>query len=217
MGDIITRSVTQEKLTRYGFIDGVGQAFRLRVEGRFVDGSEIWFVDRTLSLAGGFFDADEMFIPEELNRFGRGRRPMLDLIRLAELLNVDRIKVQSRRIGRYAWLRMGFVTDEGSWKDMRGILVHELFRVERELGADKVAALLRQIATGRPEIAGVLAALTNPVPSKVLVENGLPVTVPLGKALFLDAVGDWSGEFDLRGEGRLALAEDDAGGIVHER
>ena len=102
MGDIITRSVTREKLTRYGFIDGVGQAFRLRVEGRFVDGSEIWFVDRTLSLAGGFFDADEMFIPEELNRFGRGRRPMLDLIRLAELLNVDRIKVQSRRIGRYA-------------------------------------------------------------------------------------------------------------------
>ena len=217
MGGIITRSVTREKLTRYGFIDGVGQAFRLRVEGRFVDGSEIWFVDRTLSLAGGFFDADEMFIPEELNRFGRGRRPMLDLIRLAELLNVDRIKVQSRRIGRYAWLRMGFAPDEGSWKDMRGVLVHELFRVERELGADKVAALLRQIATGRPEIAGVLAALTNPVPSKVLVENGLPVTVPLGKALFLDAVGDWSGEFDLRGEGRLALAEDDAGGVVHER
>ena len=141
---------------------------------------------------------------------------MLDLIHLAGLLSVDRIKVQSRRVGRYAWLRMGFVPDEGSWKDMRGVLIGELFRVERELGSEKVAALLRQIGTGKPEIAGVLAAPTDPVPSKVLIEDGLPMTVPLGKALFLDVVRDWSGEFDLRGEGRVALAEAYAGSVVHE-
>lgn len=63
----------------------------------------------------------------------------------------------------------------------------------------------------------MLAALTDPVPSKILMEHGLPVTVPLGKALLLNAVEDWSGEFDLRGEGRLALAEDHAGGVVHGR
>lgn len=100
---------------------------------------------------------------------------------------------------------------------MRGDLMRELFRVEHELGGEKVAALLRQIGTGKPEIAGVLAALTDPVSSRMLREHGLPVTVPLGKALFLDAVGDWSGEFDLRGEDRVALAEAYAGGVVDER
>lgn len=217
MGDLLTRSVSQEKLTRYDFIDGIGQAFRIRVEGRFVDGSQIWFVERTLSLAGGVFDADEMFIPDGEARFGRGRRLMLDLIRLAERLGVERIKVEARKIGRYAWLRMGFVPDEGSWRDMRGVLVRELFRVERELGADKVTALLRQIATGKPEIAGVLAALTDPVPSIALIEYGRPVTVPLGKALFIDAVGDWSGEFEIRGEGRIALAAAYVEGVTDER
>ena len=217
MGDLLMRSVTQEKLTRYDFIDGIGQAFRIRVEGRFVDGSQIWFVERTLSLAGGVFDADEMLIPDGDARFGRGRRLMLDLIRLAEQLGVERIKVQARRVGRYAWLRMGFVPDEGSWRDMRGTLIRELFRFERELGAAKVAALLRQIGTGKPDIAGVLAALTDPVPSIALIDHGRPVIVPLGKALFIDAVADWSGEFEVHGEGRIALAEASVRSIADER
>lgn len=216
MGNAIIRSVGTEKSIRYEFIEGVGQAFRLRVEGRFVDGSQIWFVERILSLAGGVFDADEMFIPEGHRLFGRGRLLMLDLIRLADRLGVERVQVHARKAGRYAWLRMGFVPDEGSWRDMRGELVRELFRVERDLGTDRVAALLRQVATGKPEIAGVLAALSDPVPSSSFKSDGKPVLVPLGKALFLDAVGDWSGEFDLRGEGRIALAETYARSIADD-
>ena len=217
MGALITRSVAEEKAIRYDFIDGIGQAFRLRVEGRFLDGSQVWFVERTLSLAGGIFDADEMFIPEGQRSFGRGRRLMLDLVRLAALLDVERIAVQARKVGRYAWLRMGFVPDEGSWRDMRGTIVRELFRVDDEVGPERVAALVRQVATGRPEVAGVLAALTVPLPSTALRADGRPVMVPLGKALFIDAVGDWSGAVDVQGEGGIALAEAYAGSHADDR
>lgn len=206
MGDLLTRSVTRDKTIRHDFIDGIGQAFRLRVQGRFADGSEVWFVERTLSLSGRAFEADEMFIPEKGRALGRGRRLMLDLIRAADMLGIERIKVQARRIGRYAWLRMGFAPDDGSWRDMRGTLIREIFRLERDIGVEKAAALVRQVAMGRSEIAVVLAALDDPVPSLTLRAEGAPVIVPLGKALFLDAVGDWSGEFDVRGEGTVALA-----------
>lgn len=206
MGDALTRSLPRDKHIRYRFIDGVGQAFCLRVEGSFADGGELWFVERTLSLGGGAFDADEMFVPSSDRKSGHGRRLMLDLIDLSTKLGVDRIKVQARKVGRYAWLRMGFKPDAGSWRDMRGALVGELFRVENQIGVEKVAGLVRQIVTGPPDTAGVLAALTDPVPSRILKERSRPVIVPLGKALFLDTVGDWSGEFDVRDSDDLTLA-----------
>lgn len=196
MGDLITRSVTTEKSMRYDFIDGVGQAFSLRVEGRFRDAGEIWFVERTLNLSGAAFNADEMFIPEGDAGEGRGRRLMADLVGTCKLVGVSRIRLQARQIGRYAWLRMGFKPDLGSWMDLRRTLLAGIYSFEESLGGGMVGELARRIAHGREETANFLAALDNPVPSPRLVgPDGRPREVPLGKALFLDFGGDWSGEY----------------------
>ena len=84
--------------------------------------------------------------------------------------------------------------------------------MEAEIGGDKVAGLSRQIVTGPADVAGVLAALEDPVPSRFLRERGAPVIVPLGKSLFLDAARDWSGEFDFGDRGAIVLAKAYASG-----
>jgi len=53
MGDLITKSAAGEKSIIYHYIDGIGEKFALRVEGRFYDGASIWFVERTLELMPG--------------------------------------------------------------------------------------------------------------------------------------------------------------------
>lgn len=196
MGDAITRSVVTKKSIRYDFIDGVGKAFSLRVEGRFADAGEIWFVERTLNLSGSVFNADKMFIPEGDAGEGRGRKLMADLVGTCKLVGVSSIKLDARRIGRYAWLRIGFRPDLGSWKDLRRTLLAGIYSFEDSLGAGVVGELARRIANGREDTANFLAALENPVPSPSLFDaDGRPRKVPLGKALFLDFGGDWSGEY----------------------
>ena len=198
MGDRITRSVLEGKSIRYGFIDGVGEAFALRVEGKFQDQGEIWFVERTLDLRGNVFNADEMFIPEVDAEQGRGSKLMGDLIATAKEIEISRISLQARAIGRYAWLKMGFKPDEGSWRDLQRTLLKEIFTFEDDLGRDVVNDLARRIAQGRGETANFLAGLKAEVPSPRLRDGrGRPQMVPLGKALFLDLAGDWSGEYNV--------------------
>lgn len=56
--DLLTRSVADEKATVYRFIDGEAHSSALRVEGRFRDGGEVWFAERSLHLDGSVFSAD---------------------------------------------------------------------------------------------------------------------------------------------------------------
>lgn len=198
MGDLITRSVITGKSIRYDFIDGLGEAFALHVEGRFRDEGAVWFVERTLNLSGSVFNADEMFIPDADAGEGRGRRLMADLIETAAQVGISRITLQARQIGRYAWLRMGFKPDAGSWSDLRRTLLAGIYRFEEEIGRDMTGELARRIAHGSSETANFLAGLEIDVPSTRLRDDaGLPVRVPLGRALFLDLAGDWSGEYNV--------------------
>ncbi|HMK89813.1 MAG TPA: GNAT family N-acetyltransferase [Methylocystis sp.] len=198
MGDLITKSAVGDKLIIYDFIDGMGHAFRLRVEGSLSGPGEVWFVERTFELSGNLFNADEMFVADKIRGAGLGRRLMGDLIEACETLQVDRIKIQARNIGRYAWLRMGFRPDMGSWIEMRKNLIDALLRFEEALGRDAAWRTAEMVAKGGPETANVVASLEEPVPSRQLLDSFMrPVQVPLGKALLLEWTGDWSGEFML--------------------
>jgi len=66
IGDLITKSAAGDKNIFYEFIDGVGQTFRLRVEGALSGPGEVWFVERTFELRGNLFNADEMFVAETI-------------------------------------------------------------------------------------------------------------------------------------------------------
>ena len=92
---------------------------------------------------------------------------------------------------------------------MRNIIIGEVYRHETTLGPKIVAALARMVALGSPETANDIAALTNQVPSSALKDAfARPVQVPLGKAVFLDAVGDWNGEFVISNPDMMRIARD---------
>ena len=209
MGDLITKSAGGDKLIKYEFIDGIGETFRLKVEGGQSGDGEMWFVERTFELQGNFFNADEMFISEKIRGQGIGRKLMGDLIDASRYLKVDRIKMHAQDIGRYAWLKLGFRPDAGSWRDIRKDLISAVFYFEDVIGKENALKIMNVISKGRPETANIIASLSNPVPSRVLRDEFMqPLLVPLGKALFLEWSGDWIGEFVLSDPEANRIAND---------
>ena len=211
MGDLLTRSVVDDKTIIYRLIDGHDHSFNLRVEGRFHDHGEVWFVERSLHLDGPAFSADQMFIPPGDAQEGRGRLLMADLMDASELLGVARISIEAERIGRYAWLNMGFVPDRGSWRNIQIEALRFVQRHQASLGAE-APRLMSMISTGGPTTARWLANYTQPVPSRELFDEfGHPTSVPFGKAFFIEASPNWTGEFNFDPESvRLARAYVDA-------
>ena len=206
MGDLLTRSVGTEKSIVYRYIDGYEHAFALRVEGRLGSLGEIWFVERSLSLDGPIFTADEMFVAPDASQAGLGRRLMGDLLAASRLLGIARVSVEAQRIGRYAWLRMGFIPDGGSWRTIQLEAPRFIMRHAAYLDGD-APGLIALVLSGKAATARSLAALPHLVPSLELYDDhGVPVMVALGKAFYIEAAPNWTGEFNFDPDS-VALAE----------
>jgi hypothetical protein len=160
---------------------------------------------RSLDLKGSAFNADGMFISEGVQGMGRGRALMGDLIDVAKLIGVDRIALQAHNIGRYAWIRMGFLPDAGSWAQLKREALSFVLSQSSRLGASATNELVRRINEGGPEAARTLAAMTTLVPSRELPNRYEPALVPLGKAFFLEYGSDWYGSLDLRDREAMKL------------
>ncbi len=197
VGDALSASWPGEKRMTVTQFDGRTERFSIRVEGAFGDG-DFWFHARTLDLSGSVINADRMFISEGRRSQGHGRRFMGDLVRFADLIGVSTIRLDAEHIGRYAWLRVGFVPDRGSWGRLKIELTHRLAMALPNLGERRYLDILAIIQTASPESARELASLTDPVDSlELFTEDGKPEKVPLGRALFLEIGSNWSGELDL--------------------
>ncbi len=205
MADRLTKSATGSKSAVYHYIDGVEETFSVRIDGDFPGTEEFWYAQRSLDLKGSAFNADGMFISEGVQGMGRGRALMGDLIDVAKLIGIDRIALQAQNIGRYGWIRMGFLPDAGSWAQLkREVLSFVLSHTDR-LGASATNELVRRINEGGPEAARTLAAVTTLVPSRELPNRYEPALVPLGKAFFLEYGSDWYGSLDLRDREAMKL------------
>lgn len=197
VGDALSQSWPGEKRMTVTQFDGQAERFSIRVEGAFGDG-DFWFHARTLDLSGPVINADRMFISEGRRSQGHGRRFMADLVRFADLIGVSMIRLDAEHIGRYAWLRVGFVPDRGSWGRLKIELLHRLAMALPNLGERRYLDILAIIQSPSPESARELASLTDPVDSmELFTEDGKPAKVPLGRALYLEIGSNWSGELDL--------------------
>jgi hypothetical protein len=122
------------------------------------------------------------------------------------MLGVGRIDIEAQRIGRYAWLRIGFVPDAGSWRNIQLEAPRFIQRHQAYLG-NQTPELIGRVLSGTPKAARWLAGLRNPVPSRELFDDdGQPLMVPLGKAFFIEAAPNWNGWFSFDPES-VALAE----------
>jgi len=205
MADRLAKSAPGSTSVVYHFIDGVAETFSLRIDGDFPGTEEYWYAQRSLDLKGSAFSADGMFVSPGAQGMGRGRALMGDLIDTAVLIGVETIRLQAEKIGRYAWIKMGFLPDAGSWMHLKREALSFILTHESRLGTGLTNELVRRVNAGGPEAARALAAVEIPVPSRDLARRHEQPFVPFGRAFFLEVAGDWYGSLNLRDEETVKL------------
>jgi GNAT superfamily N-acetyltransferase len=197
VADRLSSSWTGDKSIVVTELSGATQRFGASVSGAFGAG-KIWILQRTLDFRGTFLNAERMFIDESRQGGGIGRRFMADAVALATTLGLDRVTLEADNIGRYAWLRCGFLPDRGAWTRMRPEIITRIAGAADELTPDRFMTILGMARNENPIAARELAALTDSVTSTTLFDaNAHPIAVPLGRALFLEASPPWAGSLDL--------------------
>lgn len=197
VGDMLSKSWPGEKSIAVTVIDGREKRCSIKVRGAFGEG-DFWLGERTVDLLGPAINADRMFVSVRRRGDGLGRRFMRDLMGFADVMGIQTIRLDAGRVGRYAWLRTGFLPDRGSWNRLKAELAHRLSAAPDDLGRERFGEILGMIQSPHPETARELAALADPVASlELLDEFGSPRKVPVGRALFLEIASDWSGELRL--------------------
>lgn len=207
VGDLLSKSWEGDKRMVVTALDGRAERFAIRVEGAWGP-EEFWFHARTLDLHGSAANADRMFVSPARQGHGQGRRFMADLVAVARLLGLSRITLDAEHVGRYAWLRAGFLPDRGSWRTMQVEVQQRLAAAIPDIGEQRFLELLRLARSPDRVSARELAALTEKVTSRELFgPDGRGTRVPLGRALFLEIGSGWSGELDLSDQDSMAVAD----------
>lgn len=204
VGDRLSASWAGDKRMEVTELNGVLQRFAVSIAGEFGSG-QVWLLERTLDLQGSFLNADRMFIDPAHQQEGVGRRFMADAVALATELGLESIRLEADNIGRYVWLRCGFLPDRGSWMAMKPFVMQRIVEAREDLGSQRFAQILAIADSPDPLAARELAAITDPVRSRYFLESGRTVKVPLGRAIFIEAAPVWSGFIDLDDQISLAV------------
>ena len=142
MADRITRSAPGEKSTAYHFIDAAKESFSLRIDGDFPGSQEFWFAHRELDLKGSAFNAEGMDISDVMQGRGYGRALMGDLVDTGKLIGIDSIRLRAERVGRYVWVKMGFLPTGDAWRQMK-LEAYDFILTHRALLGAKATELLK--------------------------------------------------------------------------
>jgi GNAT superfamily N-acetyltransferase len=206
MADRITRSAPGEKSIAYHFINAAKESFSLRIDGDFPGSQEFWFAHRELDLKGSAFNAEVMDISDAMQGKGYGRALMGDLVDTGILIGLDRIKLRAERVGRYVWVKMGFLPTEDAWRQMK-LEAYDFILTHQALLEPKAMELLKRVHDGGPNMVRTLASIEVEVPSRDVPARLGPKLMPFGKAFFLEAASPWSGFLNLRDDGSMKLVE----------
>lgn len=208
VGDRLSASWAGDRRMEVTELNGSSRRFAVSIVGEFASG-QAWLLERTLDFKGSFLNADRMFVEPDRQRGGIGRRFMADAVRLAGQLGLRTIRLEADNIGRYVWLRCGFLPDRGSWMSMKPSVIQRIVEARDELGSKRFAEILAIADSPAPLAARELAALDDPVLSRSLYDASVrPVKVPLGKAIFIEAAPIWSGSMDLADQPSLAVLQE---------
>ena len=208
VGDRLSVSWAGDKRMEVTELNGELRRFAVSISGEFGRG-EAWLLDRTLDFQGAFVNADRMFIDPARQQEGLGRRFMADAAALARQIGLETIRLEADGIGKYAWLRCGFLPDRGSWMSMKPAVIQRIVEARDDLGPARFTEILAAADSPDPLAARELAALDDPVRSRYFYEaSAQTMQVSLGKAIFIEAASIWSGSLDLMDPISLAILED---------
>jgi GNAT superfamily N-acetyltransferase len=196
VGDRLSSSWAGDKRMEVTELNGLLHRFAISISGEFASG-QVWLLDRTLDFQGSFLNADRMFIDPDRQQEGTGRRFMADAVALATELGLKEIRLEADNIGKYVWLRCGFLPDRGSWTSMKPFVIQRIVEAREDVGAQRFSELLAMADSPDPVAARELAAVRDGVRSRYPLEFGRTLEVPLGRAIFIEAAPAWSGSIAL--------------------
>jgi GNAT superfamily N-acetyltransferase len=196
--ELLSASSNAIRIATFAKVDRKANAFGVGIVGQGNDGGTIWLSERLLDLDGRLFSAERMFVDETARMRGIGRNLMSDLVKTAVRLNIPAIRIEASDVGRYAWIRFGFLPDRGSWLSLRLEMTQRLSFAESSLTRRDYFRVVELVTNSDPAVARAVAALSMPVPSRhIFSSHGEPLPIALGKAMFLEHGVGWVGSFDL--------------------
>ncbi len=206
--DVLTKSVGGDRSTTYFEMSPETDSFVFKVVGSLGDLGEAWWTERGLDLRGKAFHAREMVIPESAQGHGISRHLMGDLIDTALRMQIERIDIEAQDIGRYAWIRAGFLPDNTGWRyRLRPDIRERLAKARSFLSDENYRYYEAALDSDDPRIVREIASWEEPVPSRERTNSGEAIMRPLGRVLLLEILADWCGTFDLRDPVSLSIYE----------
>lgn len=118
---------------------------------------------------------------------------MKDAARLGHRLGLDGIRLTADSVGRYAWLRCGFVPQQDAWEHMRQDMLRALALVMPHLEASRVQEVMRVLMDRDPKRARDIANLPDLVPTRIPTRDGM-LFASLGRVLILEGTSSWVGD-----------------------
>ena len=203
VGDRLSAAWSGEKRMTVSELDGLKRSFEIHVQGSFGDGT-FWAHDRILDITGGVLRAEGMTIPIAQQKQGLGRAFMQNAADLCISIGINKIHLAADDVGRYAWIRWGFLPEQGSWDTLRRSMMPKLIELQEDLPSERFVEIMTMLRDRRPTTARLIAGLLDPVRTQIPTEQG-GMLVSLGRVLFLDGGAIWQGDLNLSDEESMLL------------
>jgi len=203
VGDRLSAAWSGEKRMTVSELDGLKRSFEIHVQGSFGDGT-FWAHDRILDITGGVLRAEGMTIPIAQQKQGLGRAFMQNAADLCISIGINKIHLAADDVGRYAWIRWGFLPEQGSWDILRRSMMPKLIELQEDLPSERFVEIMIMLRDRRPTTARLIAGLLDPVRTQIPTEQG-GMLVSLGRVLFLDGGAIWQGDLNLSDEESMLL------------
>lgn len=121
---------------------------------------------RVLEIAGRGFADDRIFVAPDAQTQGRLFKILPAILDAAKDMRIDYLKTEADSLGRYAWVKVGFLPSPEWWAGAMKQDALKFVRLhEKSLGADLAEELSRRIEAGGPEAIRFIASIEAPVPS----------------------------------------------------
>ena len=104
---------------------------------------------------------------------------------VCEKLGIEGIYLNAQEVGKYAWLRYGYVPDQASWAEMRESIQGLMPRLEKKISDNTFRQIEAAITSDNPKAAWLIVDQRETIDGK-----------PVGFHI-MSRIGDWMGCLDL--------------------
>lgn len=187
-------------------LDHEAETFEIEISGIAPDTTRLFLKSKRFEVTEGSARDGETQVSPDLQGKGIGTGLMINLIELGRRIGLESIDIEAEDIGRYAWLSMGFLPDETSWRfwivpaaRQKIALCLAQGEIDEETHSAVAAVLAQKDRRAARDLLVFTQSVSGPGP------QGTNTSVSLCKAIMLHQGTSWLGAFSFRDTQGLEL------------